>query len=200
MKILVKISIFYLILVLACLIPTAQANAATKKSPKKVATILKVAIKKPEARLKITRIGVDAVIKDMGLTSDNAMAVPDNVFDVGWYSLGTRPGEIGTAVIGAHNELHSRAGVFANLNKLKKGDILSVVDAKGVSVSFMVRDIKVYDAIDTSTEIFQSESGSHLNLITCSGAWDPQTKSSKERLVIFTDIIPKINTIALVSR
>ncbi|MDR3558398.1 MAG: class F sortase [Candidatus Pacebacteria bacterium] len=144
----------------------------------------------PEARLEIPKIGVDAVIKDMGLTPDGAMAVPSNQVDVGWFSLGTRPGDRGSAVIGGHNSWASKPGAFARLDQLQKGDIVSVIDAKGATTSFAVRDIRTYDARDTDTsDIFQSESGIHLNLITCSGDWDPLTKSTTTRLVIFTDIV-----------
>ena len=143
-----------------------------------------------EVRLKISEIGVDAVIKNMGVTSDGAMAVPNNNIDVGWFSFGARPGETGTAVIGAHNRLNSKPGIFARLDELKKGDTLSVVNSSGTSIYFVVRDIHTYDALDTNTGVFESSgSGTHLNLITCSGAWDSKTKSHTTRLVIFTDLV-----------
>jgi LPXTG-site transpeptidase (sortase) family protein len=142
-----------------------------------------------EAHLIIPKIGVNAAIKDMGIASDGTMAVPDNTVDVGWFSLGTRPGQTGSAVIGAHNELSSKPGVFAHLNKLKVGDTLSVVNADGTSISFKVRQIRTYNATDTNSGIFQSASGTHLNLVTCSGAWNPVTKTHTTRLVIFTDMI-----------
>ena len=142
-----------------------------------------------EAHLRIPQIGVDAPIKDMGLTSQGAMAVPSNSVDVGWFSLGTRPGDIGSAVIGAHVRWASAPGVFAHLNLLKKGDILSVVDATGGVVFFIVRDIRTFDATDTDSGIFDSKNGAHLNLITCSGAWIPSAKTYAKRLVIFTDAV-----------
>ena len=141
---------------------------------------------KPEAHLKIE---VDAVIKDMSVTSDGVMEVPSNRIDIGWFSFGTRPGKTGSAVIGGHNRFDSKSGVFVNLNQLEKGDVLSVVDAKGFSTSFVVRDMHIYDATDTNTGIFESQSGVHLNLITCSGDWNPLTKSYTKRLVIFTDVV-----------
>ena len=151
----------------------------------------------PEARLKIPEIEVDAVIKNMGLTSTGAMAVPNNGVDVGWFSLGTRPGQVGSAVIGAHNIFNSEAGVFAHLDQLKKGDTLSVVDAKGVSISFVVSGTRVYDATDINSGIFESNSGVHLNLITCTGDVDKATKSPAKRLVIFTDAVSVTNKIAM---
>jgi LPXTG-site transpeptidase (sortase) family protein len=147
------------------------------------------------ARLIIPKINVDAVIQDMGLTSEGAMAVPNNRVDVGWYSLGTRPGETGSAVIGGHNRWHGGVAVFDPLHQLEKGDVLSVVNAKGVSISFVVRDMRTYNATDANTGIFESKSGAHLNLITCSGVWDPTTNSYTTRLVIFTDVVQTANKI-----
>ena len=93
-------------------------------------------------------------------------------------------------VIGAHNLFNSKPGVFALLSELKKGDVLSVTDTDGTSIYFIVRDIRTYNALDTDTGIFESvDGGIHLNLITCSGAWDPKTKSHTKRLVIFTDAV-----------
>lgn len=140
-----------------------------------------------EARLEIPVIGVSAVVKDMGLTPAGAMAVPDNQIDSGWYSFGTRPGEVGSAVIGGHNTFARGPGVFSRLNELQVGDLLSVVDATGTTTSFIVRDIKTFNALDTNTGIFESETGTHLNLITCSGVWNPFTQSYTTRLVVFTD-------------
>lgn len=180
-------------------LPLLKVGTSEKDVNQKVVVVVHRAVQKiSEAHLKIPRIGVDAVIKDMGLTFDGAMAVPGNSIEVGWFSLGTRPGDIGSAVIGGHNNWDSKAGVFADLNQLQKGDVLSVVDAKGVSVSFVVRDIRTYDATDTNTGIFDSKSGVHLNLITCSGGWDPLTKSATKRLVIFTDMVQATNENAMV--
>jgi len=144
--------------------------------------------KKTDAHLQIPSIQVNAVIKDMGLTSDGAMAIPDVRADVGWYSSGTRPGETGSAVIGGHARWGRGAGVFDHLDQLIKGDVLSVVDVKGISTTFVVRETRTFDATDTNSGIFASESGIHLNLITCSGVWDPKTNSYTKRLVIFTDV------------
>jgi len=140
------------------------------------------------ARLIIPAIKVNATIQEMGMTTGGAMAVPGNRFDVGWYSPGTRPGITGSAVIGGHN-FWNGSGVFRYLDRLKKGDIVSVVDNKGVKTSFIVREMKTFNADDTASGIFTSATGIHLNLITCSGLWNPKTQSYTTRLVIYTDLV-----------
>jgi len=64
-----------------------------------------------------------------------------------------------------------------------------IIDASGAPITFVVRDTHTYDATDTNTGIFASESGAHLNLVTCSGDWNPATKNYTKRLVVFTDSI-----------
>ncbi|HAU66160.1 MAG: hypothetical protein A2017_16290 [Lentisphaerae bacterium GWF2_44_16] len=139
-------------------------------------------------RLQISRIGVDAPIQNVGLAADGSMDVPKNPFDTGWYELGPRPGEMGSAVIAGHVDSPTGdAGVFADLDNLTIGDII-IVENEGMSLSFRVREIRIYPAGADATEIFTSiDDKAHLNLITCNGTWDTNTNQYTDRLVIFTD-------------
>lgn len=138
-------------------------------------------------RLKIPSINVDAAIEYVGLTSKRAMEVPKNTVDAGWFKLGPRPGEKGSAVIAGHfNGKNGEVGVFTNLYKLKGGDKLYVEDDKGTTITFVVREKRTYD-LGYADEVFSSSDSAHLNLITCDGVWDETKKSYSKRLVIFTD-------------
>lgn len=141
-------------------------------------------------RLQIPSIEVDSVIESMGLTSEGAMDVPGNKIDVGWYKFGSRPGESGSAVISGHFDgREGESGVFNNLNKLKKGDKVYVVNDKGATVTFVVRESKIYNP-GYAEEVFSPhDNGIHLNLVTCDGIWDKDKKSYTERLVVFADIV-----------
>src|SRR5476651_2105472 len=86
-------------------------------------------------RLKIPSIQVDASIEYVGVTANGTMAVPSNTVDVGWFSLGSRPGEKGSAVIAGHlNSPTGAAGVFSNLGKLKPGEKIDVEDSAGKTI------------------------------------------------------------------
>jgi len=139
-------------------------------------------------RLQIARISVDAPIQNVGLAADGSMDVPKNPFNTGWYELGSRPGEIGSAVITGHVDSPTGApAVFADLDKLTIGDIITI-ENEGVSLSFRVREIRIYPAQADATEVFTSTDGkAHLNLITCNGTWDADMNQYTDRLVIFTD-------------
>lgn len=141
-------------------------------------------------RLKIPKINVDAKVESVGITSDGIMDIPKDPTTLGWYNLGPRPGEIGTAVIDGHYGLwkNGTPGVFNNLNKLQEGDKLSFEDEKGVITTFVVRESRSYDPSADTSDVFGSSDGkSHLNLIACEGIWDEASKSYSSRLVVFTD-------------
>lgn len=141
-------------------------------------------------RLKIPSINVDAFVEYVGLTSKREMEVPKNAADVGWYKLGPRPGEKGSAVIDGHfNNENGGAGVFFNLYKVRKGDKIYVKDDKGVSITFIVLESRLYDP-GLAGEVFSLNDGiAHLNLVTCDGVWDGVKKSYSKRLVVFADIL-----------
>ena len=139
-------------------------------------------------RLKIPSIGVDADIESVGVTPDGLMGVPVNNIDVGWFNLGPRPGERGSAVIAGHLDgTNGEEAVFSNLNKLKMGDKVYVVDENGNTVSFTVEGNQEYD-VGYADEIFSRNDGTYFNLITCDGIWDGIKKSYSKRLVVFTTI------------
>ncbi len=140
-------------------------------------------------RLTIPVINVNSAIEYVGLTSDGAMDIPKNRNDVAWFELGQRPGEIGSSVIAGHyGWKDGKASAFDNLHRLRPGDRLYIEDDQGVATSFVVREMRRYDSEAEASEVFGSHDGkSHLNLITCEGAWDKSTEEYSQRLVVFTD-------------
>lgn len=141
------------------------------------------------ARLKIPVIGVDSAVIPVGLTSDGAMEVPKGPADVAWFNLGPRPGESGSAVIAGHYGWKNNIpAVFVNLHKLSKGDKISVEDEKGVTTTFVVREIRTYSKDRVAPDVFGSDDDkAHLNLITCTGVWNKAEKTRSDRLIVFTD-------------
>lgn len=139
-------------------------------------------------RLRIPDINVDASVEYVGVTDKGEMAVPKDINDVGWFNLGPRPGEKGSAVIAGHIDgVRGEPAVFAKLDKLKPGAILYIEDDKGTTITFTVRESRIYNP-GYAEEVFSSGSGTHLNLVTCDSVWNGDKKSYTKRLVVFTDI------------
>lgn len=137
----------------------------------------------------IPSINVDSAVEYVGLDSDGAMDVPKNRYNVGWFEIGPRPGENGSAVIAGHyGRKDGKGSAFDDLHKLRKGNKVYIKDDKGVFVSFVVQGSQRYDSKANASGVFSSDDGkSHLNLITCEGVWDEAIKQYSKRLVVFTD-------------
>lgn len=177
-----------LALLLVLVLPLQAANGAYQKSvlPTFSQTASVQARQALPIRLKIPRIKVNASIQYVGLTSVGAIGVPNSRSAVAWYKLGPRPGESGSAVIVGHSgSKPGPATVFDNLYKLREGDVLYVLDSKGKSIPFVVREVRTYSPTAIVPEVFTSE-GIHLNLITC--IWNPSKRSFTKRFVVFTDL------------
>lgn len=140
-------------------------------------------------RLKIPGIMVDDAVEQVGVTTEGAMGVPKGPTGVAWFSLGPRPGEVGTAVISGHyGWKNGIPAVFDNLYKLHTGDKLYIEDEKGVVTTFVVRELRRFGENADASEVFTSHDGkAHLNLVTCEGVWNKFSKSYSKRLVVFAD-------------
>lgn len=162
-------------------------------TPSITSTVQKTTQKPPAglpAQLSIPSINIDAVIAHAGLTADGLMDIKKDPDQVAWYMFGTRPGDEGSAVIAGHSGWTGQHGsIFNELGDLKVGDKVSIVDQKGVTITFIVRESRKYDPNADAANVFKSYDGqAHLNLITCEGSWDNTTQSYSDRLVVFTDI------------
>lgn len=166
-----------------------QSIQPQKVQPAIVNKPVKVTTYSMPVRLVIPKIKVDTTIVNMGLTTSGNLEAPNTNEAAGWYKDGPRPGNEGSAVIDGHFGVGGRA-VFTDLNKLQKGDTLSVIDDKGQTASFVVRETRAYDQNSQPNEVFNSTMGAHLNLITCDGAWQAGQRTYSQRLVVFTDRQP----------
>lgn len=139
-------------------------------------------------RLTIPAINVSAAIQYLGVTPNGIMDVPTNSTDAGWFKLGPRPGEKGSAVIDGHFDgPNGVPGVFTNLHKLKPGDKMTIEDDNGTKMTFIVRESRNYNP-GYAEEVFSRNDTAHLNLITCYGSWDSTKNSYSKRLVVFADL------------
>ena len=142
-------------------------------------------------RLIIPSIHLDALVEQAGLTAQGAMDVPKGAFNVAWFKLGTLPGDVGSAVISGHYGWKDGIpAAFDNMHLLKKGDKVYVINDRGATTTFAVREVRLYDQNANATNIFGSrDDKAHLNFITCEGLWNPIKKSYSNRLVVFTDLV-----------
>jgi sortase A len=137
-------------------------------------------------RLLIPKLGIDALIEPVAEDGQGRMGLPSAYEHIAWYAPGPRPGEKGNAVLAGHLTRRDLSpAVFSRLKELSPGDEIRVV-ASGATRTFRVTAMRSfpYDA-EPPPEVFGPTEGTHLNLITCEGAWDQSKRTFTERLVVF---------------
>lgn len=142
--------------------------------------------------LDIAKIGVTkARIKALGVRSNNQIATPDNIHDIGWYKNSAKPNETGAMFMYGHVSNWTANGVFYNLKKLKAGDLVTVTQGNDTTYTYKVVSTKTYayDNVDMSEVLAPIIPGKlGLNLMTCGGKVLKGTSEFSERFVVFTSL------------
>jgi hypothetical protein len=139
-------------------------------------------------RLEIGVLGIDAPVIAVGLNPDGSMEIPDDVDEVGWYALGVRPGEAGSAVLAGHVDNRTQGkGAFFDLGRLGVDDPLVVVHADGARRTWTVVARRQYPKGELPVDELFVRGGptTQLALITCGGAFDASARSYLDNIVVY---------------
>jgi LPXTG-site transpeptidase (sortase) family protein len=113
-----------------------------------------------------------AAILPIEVSSSNVLDPPSNVRDVGWWRRSVRPGtDHGQTVLTGHT-VHEGGGVMDRLGKLRAGNVVRVVTAKGTMSYRTTKVLTLTKAqlAQRSRELFgQTRPSNRLVLITCTG-------------------------------
>lgn len=194
--------IFFILVFLVCTVTFLSLSRLSKPAPLNSTLInSSTELIKPVAtgtrevgipiRLSIPAVNIEAEVEPVGLDKKGAMDVPKNVNGLGWYNLGSKPGDLGSAVIDGHlDKVTGEPAVFYNLDKLKVNDEILVSDDKQIQYKFKVTDLQVYpyDKLPL-TDIFTKADKARLNLITCGGNWEATKKNYSNRLVVYSELV-----------
>ncbi len=160
-------------------------------APQRPADAAYTAVKVPQGnplRVRIPAIGVVEPLVPLGLNADGTLEVPGHE-DAGWFARGTRPGQVGPAVIVAHLDSVAGPGAFFRLRELKAGDVVHV-DYRDGSVPFTVREFARFAKTDFPTKrVYGPTNAPELRLITCDGEFDRETRSHTSNLVVWASVI-----------
>ena len=168
---------------------TAPNNSAQSASV--LAPALATTTPLTPAHLSVPSLGINAAVEQVGKKSDGSMATPKNFDDVAWYSLGSKPGEPGSAVVAGHvNNALTKAGVFEHLSQIKLGDTIVVADTSRRTLTYVVEETDAYPSDNAPTDkIFAGSGPSRLVLITCDGQWDAAAHSFDQRFVVYAHLV-----------
>lgn len=137
-------------------------------------------------RIILDSLNVTAYIQKMGLTKENRMAAPNNIYFGGWYVGSAKPGDEGLSIINGHAGGRYEQGVFRNLGKLTAGSPIRIEMGDLSWRDFEVVSIGTYD-IDTAQKMLFKDNPDivrELHLITCDGVFDQQAQTYDKRTIV----------------
>jgi sortase (surface protein transpeptidase) len=136
--------------------------------------------------LRIPSIDVSATVTSLGIHADRTVEVPADPDQVGWYRLGARPGQAGSAVLLGHVDSTNGPAVFYRLRALTRGDEVEVRRADGSTVRFVVTSIATYANADfPAQKVYRSRGRPGLALVTCGGRYDAAHGGYQANVVVF---------------
>lgn len=180
-----------------------QVQAAVKPKVAPTASPMPIPVSQPTTltlaprvdvpmHIRIPAIGVDTDLDQVGILPTGNLDTPQlNPWDnAGWYKDGTRPGEVGSAVIDGHVDRPGGGpAVFWNLRYMNPGDEIIITTHTGQQLHFQTIKRMAYAPSQAPMQdIFGNNSGKYLNLITCAGDWIPSEHQTSLRMVVFAKI------------
>lgn len=140
----------------------------------------------PPTRFEVEELGISMPVRPVGVAKDGQMALPPSPAVMGWYQHGPRPGERdGATVLAAHRDMPEfGTGPAARLERVDRGDLLTVRSGNTVR-RYRVTQVTRLEkrSLDLAT-LFARSGPARLHVVTCSGAFDPRTRSYEENLVV----------------
>lgn len=147
----------------------------------------------PPVTVALPDLGITAPIDPVGLEPDRSMEIPDDVARVGWFSPGAAPGDAaGSAVLSGHVDSREQGpGALFDLRTASPGDEVRVTLENGEELVYAVTGLARYGKAELPTdELFRRDGAHRLVLITCGGAFDSESRSYEENVVVIAEPRP----------
>ena len=116
----------------------------------------------------------------------DAIQLPTQPQDAGWFKDGPRPGQPGPAVVIGHVDWDHSPAVFFRLREMKPGEAVYVDRADGSTQEFTVTQVRQVAKDDFPTaDVYAPDLESSLRLITCGGKFDYTTGNYLDNVIVF---------------
>lgn len=138
--------------------------------------------------LTIGSIGVYTKVLPVGLSSNNEILTPKNIYNVGWYQGSSKPGQRGAIFINGHVSGPTKRGVFYNIKKLNIGDIVKLESGNAELFEYRVvhkEEVPVTEVDMNKVLLSYDIDKQGLNLMTCGGEFDKKSSSYNKRTIVY---------------
>lgn len=102
--------------------------------------------------LVIERLKLKARIKESNVV-EYVMPVPDNIFDVAWYSGSGNPGQGNNILMSGISQGATKPGAFSNLDSLEKGDEIKIERGDGEKFTYAIKEILIIDKDEAENKL-----------------------------------------------
>lgn len=162
---------------IGCSSPTPAATPTAPSASVEVAA---------PAAVQIPAVGARSTLIPLGLDADGRLIVPGTAEQAAWWQDSPRPGQVGPAILTGHVDYGGQPGVFARLDELQVGDVVTVTLADGRALPFVV--YRVQQIAKTAfpwAEVAGDTPGPELRLITCGGGFNRATGHYLDNIVVY---------------
>ncbi len=165
-------------------------SQAPAPAPKKSSVTPLTVARSVPVSLSIPTLGLTVPLITLGVNLDRSVQVPTSPQQAGWFKLGPTPGQLGSAVILGHVDSYRGPGVFFELRSLTVGDRVNVGLADGVTAEFAVTSVAMYPQEQfPAQQVYGSQGISALQLVTCGGVFDTQSRGYLSNVVVYTSLV-----------
>lgn len=164
---------------------TSSTNRPVEVAPKKETYNWKGGSGDPKY-IVLPTISTEGFIQKADIDQNKQIAVPSNIHMAAWFIRSSIPGDPGLSIIDGHVDGRENAGIFKKLGSIKPGDQYSVELGSGAIKKFKVIKVATVPVNDSTNILFSQDPtvSSQLNLITCGGTFDTETKSYDLRVIV----------------
>ena len=168
---------------------TTDTREPSEKKPDQ-AVDFQVAADQPKL-ITIDSINVSGYLQRVGLNTNKTIAVPNNIHYAGWYVDSVLPGQKGLSIIDGHVSGRYSDGVFKQLYRLRKSDIVTIEYGDGSRKKFEVLNVTTKPEAEAAEALFTQEPNVdyQLNLITCGGNFNSNTQTYDDRVIVSTKLM-----------
>ena len=127
-------------------VPITQIVSAFNPSDKQPTKdeVSKYQVQKEEPRyIDIKRLDIHARTIITEADTNGILAVPDNIYDVNWYSGSSKPGQNGYIIMSGIHSSKDKKGVFADLDSLEENDEITIENGAGDKYTYIVKEINI---------------------------------------------------------
>lgn len=147
-----------------------------------------VALAPPPVHLRLPRLHVDAPVIPVSVGVDGLLGVPDDPRQLGWWRGSGRPGmPSGSVIIDGHVDSAALGlGALFHLSEARLGDDVMLTNSAGKSTRYTVVARRSYAKTSMPVaEVFRTDVGPRLVLLTCGGRFDEATRHYTDNVVVY---------------